>query len=55
MMMTANTDTKRLTAYIPADLHRWLKVRSRQENRTVSNFVETLIRSLKSQETAHDD
>jgi hypothetical protein len=42
--------TKRLTAYVPTDLYWWLKEQSKSENRTVSNYIETMIRTLKSQE-----
>lgn len=49
--MTA-PDTKRLVAYISDDLHEWLKDRSKQENRSLSNFVETLVRERRDEEGA---
>jgi hypothetical protein len=50
--MTTSTASaiKRLTAYVPVELYEWLKEHSKSENRTVSNYIETMIRSLKDQE-----
>ena len=48
--MTTATETVRLVAYIPPDLHRWVKARASAQNRTLSNFVETLLTELQRSE-----
>ncbi len=42
--MTTANDTKRLTAYVPTDLYWRMKEQSKAENRTMSNYIETMIR-----------
>lgn len=42
----------RLVAYVPVDLHQWVKERAGEENRTVSNLVETVLSDLKKTSTA---
>lgn len=37
----------RLVAYVPLELHRWVKAKAGEENRTVSNLVETVLSELK--------
>lgn len=43
---TAQDERTRLVAYIPPSLHRWVKAKASAENRTISNFVETLLADL---------
>ncbi len=51
-LMTTSTASaiKRLTSYLPVELYEWVKERSKSENRTVSNYIETMIRNLKDKE-----
>jgi hypothetical protein len=42
---TDRTETVRLVAYIPAELHRQVKAAASAENRTISNYLETLLRA----------
>lgn len=53
MMTTAKPEQTRLVAYVPTDLHGWVKRQASAENRTVSNFIETLLRRMKAQEANH--
>ena len=42
-----DTKSARLVAYIPSDLHLWVKEKAGEQNRTVSNLVETVLSELK--------
>ncbi len=54
--MTTANDTKRLTAYVPTDLYWRMKEQSKAENRTMSNYIETMIRrTLEGQEPAEQE
>ena len=37
----------RLVAYVPPELHQWVKSKATKENRTVSNLVETVLVQLR--------
>jgi hypothetical protein len=37
----------RLVAYVPTELHQWVKSKATKENRTVSNLVETVLVQLR--------